>query len=628
MANTLKHTYVSSVADDPSTTLIKPSHWNSEHTFAGGQNGQVLRFDSTESDDAEWGETLENYAFSSLPTVGRTGRMVYSTDAIRGPYLDQGAQWVHLAGGALNVKLAGAKGDGSTNDTTAISSALTALSSAGGGILYFPPGTYMINSTLTLVSNVVLRGAGKGVSSIKLMSGVAANTQMLTGSSIARCGIESLTLDGNRSANSATSGLTGIRWDTVTWSHLRDVRITGVTLHGVDASTANSDNNIALCDFDDYGTGGTGFGVVFLNNCHRNRIIGCRSQNSLQGVGFAIDDRSGGTGPNASNHNIIAHCTTHGGDYGIQVQGSSFNVIEGNTCYRPGNYGIQCVSGSDAAGATDAQHNVVRGNVIEIQTGVNANGIQVVGLYCLVEGNIVRDGQEGIILTDTTNAVSDTEYITLIGNTLISQSNRGIYVAGGRRVLIQGNQVIESGSSGIEVSPDIADSAINDVLIQGNMVSKAGAHGIHIKSTGALATNYVQIHQNHIYDCSQAGAATYSGIMLTKGAAALNRVSMSGNRVVQAGATAPKQTIEYSGVPTEVDHWDNRNWGFTDNNFYQGVMSYFQSAGGLEFQEMTSGSSAPAANRAIVYAVDNGAGKTLLQVRFGSGAAQTLATEP
>ncbi len=47
----------------------------------------------------------------------------------------------------------------------------------------------------------------------------------------------------------------------------------------------------------------------------------------------------------------------------------------------------------------------------------------------------------------------------------------------------------------------------------------------------------------------------------------------------------------------------------------------------LEITEMTA-PSAGAANTARIFAVDSGAGKTILKVQFASGAAQTLATEP
>ena len=49
--------------------------------------------------------------------------------------------------------------------------------------------------------------------------------------------------------------------------------------------------------------------------------------------------------------------------------------------------------------------------------------------------------------------------------------------------------------------------------------------------------------------------------------------------------------------------------------------------GAIPFTEITA-PDAPAANGARLYVVDNGAGKSLLVVRFGSGSAQTIATEP
>jgi len=60
--------------------------------------------------------------------------------------------------GVLNVKSYGAKGDGSTDDTTAIQSAHDAIlnSDYGKGILSFPPGDYRITSTLNIDVNKVI----------------------------------------------------------------------------------------------------------------------------------------------------------------------------------------------------------------------------------------------------------------------------------------------------------------------------------------------------------------------------------------------------------------------------------------------------------------------------------------
>lgn len=60
---------------------------------------------------------------------------------------------------ATNVKSFGAKGDGVTDDTTAIQNAINSLSN--GGVLYIPAGTYVISNTLTITNNyTVIKGNG------------------------------------------------------------------------------------------------------------------------------------------------------------------------------------------------------------------------------------------------------------------------------------------------------------------------------------------------------------------------------------------------------------------------------------------------------------------------------------
>lgn len=62
----------------------------------------------------------------------------------------------------------GAVGDDSNDDTAEIQAAINAASNAGGGIVYFPPGTYKVSSALTISTNKIrLLGAGAGVTTIK-----------------------------------------------------------------------------------------------------------------------------------------------------------------------------------------------------------------------------------------------------------------------------------------------------------------------------------------------------------------------------------------------------------------------------------------------------------------------------
>lgn len=64
----------------------------------------------------------------------------------------------------FNVKapVYGATGDGTTMDRLAIQAALDAANAAGGGIVYFPVGTYRIDDYLSVYSNTMLLGTGHG----------------------------------------------------------------------------------------------------------------------------------------------------------------------------------------------------------------------------------------------------------------------------------------------------------------------------------------------------------------------------------------------------------------------------------------------------------------------------------
>lgn len=111
-------------------------------------------------------------------------------------------------GGSFNVSGYGAVGDGATNDTTAIQNALNAAASAGGGVVFFPRGVYMVDG-VTFGSKVTLAGEGPGVSVIKaranIPGAVVATTSWAStwGTGISQGGqymftVRDLTIDGNR----------------------------------------------------------------------------------------------------------------------------------------------------------------------------------------------------------------------------------------------------------------------------------------------------------------------------------------------------------------------------------------------------------------------------------------------
>ncbi|MBO0868805.1 MAG: hypothetical protein J2P15_09595 [Micromonosporaceae bacterium] len=109
----------------------------------------------------------------------------------------------------FNVRQAGATGDGKSDDTDGIQRAIDSAR-AGGGEVFFPPGTYLTRR-LTLYSGVHLRGSGGDATVLRLAPG--ANTAIiesdgfdaLTGTrhngGITMFSIRDLTLDGNKQHN-------------------------------------------------------------------------------------------------------------------------------------------------------------------------------------------------------------------------------------------------------------------------------------------------------------------------------------------------------------------------------------------------------------------------------------------
>ena len=94
--------------DSPNTNLTRPVNWNDEHVFTGGQNGQVLIYDNSQSDNGRWVDAL------TLPVF----------DITNPPF--------------------NAPNSGVVSATLQIQTALDAAVAQGGGLIMIPPGEYLI----------------------------------------------------------------------------------------------------------------------------------------------------------------------------------------------------------------------------------------------------------------------------------------------------------------------------------------------------------------------------------------------------------------------------------------------------------------------------------------------------
>jgi hypothetical protein len=185
---------------------------------------------------------------ATVPTTNPTGGVVV--------YPEGGVLKVRQPDGTVvfvrniftNVKDYGAVGDGVADDTAAIQAAITALGSQGG-VVYLPPGNYLLNGAnpINLAAPVTLQGAGHGATTIRIGASFTGSSAITISSD--DCMIQGLQLRGvstTTTSNPACHGVTatGVQetriFDTTfQWINGYALRLFGTastTLHGTQVS--------------------------------------------------------------------------------------------------------------------------------------------------------------------------------------------------------------------------------------------------------------------------------------------------------------------------------------------------------------------------------------------------------
>jgi len=218
----------------------------------------------------------------------------------------------------VSVKSFGAKGDGIAIDTTAIQNAINFVIAAGGGVCYFPPGTYVIDQALSLSAATGVRLVGSGSrASIIATTHASANTLLI--STCTACTVENIRVDPS-GANSA-AGIqiadsidTGLHRVTFKENHDIGVLVTGTSnvfisessLVGVTADISFTGSNtpsfISASSF-----AGATLGLDLSSTAQNITVVGCRFRPT---TGVKFEASLTGTNFVFMGNPTLGECTT------------------------------------------------------------------------------------------------------------------------------------------------------------------------------------------------------------------------------------------------------------------------------------------------------------------------------
>src|SRR2546423_15064753 len=173
----------------------------------------------------------------------------------------------------------GADSTGATDSTSAIQAAITAAQNAGGGTIYFPSGTYLISSTLSIIhDNVRLLGSGR--TSVLQAAASFSATPMIwvqgpggAGNFRFGAGVADLRLVNTAGSTSAI----GIQFDSTYWARIHRVDVEGIYanniyLNGI-SGAFGAYTSVRDCHLGNVPSGALSGGIGILTSNHEFNVI-------------------------------------------------------------------------------------------------------------------------------------------------------------------------------------------------------------------------------------------------------------------------------------------------------------------------------------------------------------------
>ncbi|WLI09841.1 MULTISPECIES: glycosyl hydrolase family 28-related protein [Pseudomonas] len=309
----------------------------------------------------------------------------------------------------FDVQNFGAKGDGITDDTAAIQSAIDAAAAAGGGQVYMPTGTYIVSGgeepsdgCLMLKSNVYLYGDGMGATTVKVADGsdtkITGVIRSAYGEQTHDFGVSHLTIDGNR--DNTTGKIDG-------W------------FNGYIPGEEGYDSNVTLDS-------------VEIKDC--------------SGYGFDPHEQT--------VNMVIKNSVSHGnGLDGFVADFLSNSTFENNIAYDNDRHGFNIVTSTHDFTLTNNVAYNNGGNGIVVQRG--SEDIPSPSNITITGGEVYGNGAEGVLIKMSSE-------VTVSGVDIHDNTSAGIRIYGSNHVEIIDN-TLTNNSLGSPV-PEIIIQSYNDTL--------------------------------------------------------------------------------------------------------------------------------------------------------------------
>ena len=315
--------------------------------------------------------------------VGETGQIVLQKDisvfyrwvtpqqtdnngTIVNPLNDTTGSWIAIYNGFVYPEWFGAKGDGTTDDTVAIQSAIN----SEANIIKFKNATYLVSNEITLKSNLVLLGDNSTVKCSDTFPSTSAIFSALSNNDII---IENIVFDGNK-AN---------RGD------VDEALLKIVTSQDVYIQKCTIQNN--------------GYMGIALAGCNKVRVKNCNFYNTGKSAATSEGGAAIWTGD---------YSTTH--SYGVIIENNYFNDLEWSAIYLNANNSkvlgnrITNTHESSIYSNTTTAYNVFSGNHISgtVKKNISASGIECGSSYSVISNNHIDTvGDSCISLTDIRSIV-------------------------------------------------------------------------------------------------------------------------------------------------------------------------------------------------------------------------------